>query len=231
MESMSIKLPLPIKPLLQAINPAQSQAIPESTTHLFQDQESSISLTTPLPPTSKTSQLTRQHPQESTKQELTKVELELDLEFTKAEPDLEFTRVEVDLESIKAEQAQEFIKQEADLVFTRQAHTRVAVGKQPPTKVEADHLLLTKLEAESLEDMDHRELTRLAVDPQEPTKAEQVEPTNPTNLDRASPAAATNLEHIGPELEPQELQGHQELQEHQVPSTHHQPTNTRKSEQ
>ncbi len=217
MELLSTKLPQPIKPLLQATNPAQSQAAQEFTTLLYQAQESSISHTIHRPPTHKIFQLTKPHHQAFTKQAPTKVAQELGRASTKVELDLVSTKVE----------HREFTRQEADQAFTNQAPTKVEhQAHLEPIKLELQQP--TKAAVASLVDMEHLQPTKEDQldhqDRQEFTKAEPVDLISPINLDHQASRAATNLEPTDQELEPQEHQ------EHQGPHTPHQLTNTRRNE-
>lgn len=226
MELLSTKLPQPIKPLLQATNPAQSQAAQEFTTLPSQAQEYNTSLTTHQPPTHKIFQLTKPHHQAFTKQAPTKVAQELDLESIKAELGRASTKVELDLESTKVEH-REFTRQEADQEFTNQAPTKVEhQAHLAPTKL--DRQQPTKAAVASLVDMEHlqhiKEDQLGHQDRQEFTKAEPVDLISPTNLDHQASRAATNLEPTDQQLEPQEHQ------EHQGPHTPHRLTNTRRNE-
>jgi len=134
MGSMSIKLPLPIKPLPQAINQAQFLAAQACMVLPSLAQECNTNNTKP-PPTFKTFPHTNKVlPQEFTKEQLTP---QARHQPTKLEPPeqsdfqelaQESTKAELVLESIKAAQAaeaQQFTRQEAP-VSIKQAHTNPA---------------------------------------------------------------------------------------------------------
>lgn len=183
-ESMSIKLPPPIKPLPPAINQAQFPAAQASMELPSLAQECNTNNTKP-PPTFKTSPHTKVLPQEFTKEQLTlqarhlptKPELpesdfqELAQESTKAELAQEFTKAELVLEYTKAAQAaeaQQFTKQEAPASI-KQAHTNPAAQestnpehtKQEPTSPinqEPTNPPLTDPQPEPLEPLELLEL-------------------------------------------------------------------------
>ena len=186
MESMSIKLPPPIKPLPQAINQAQFPAAQACMVLPSLAQECSTNNTKP-PPTFKTFPHTNKVlPQEFTKEQLTpqarhqptKLEppeqsdfQELAQESTKAELVLESIKAELVLESIKAAQAaeaQQFTRQEAP-VSIKQAHTNPAAQESTnpeptsPINQELTSPPHTDPQPEPLEPLEPLELLELPV--------------------------------------------------------------------